>query len=117
MADSDKYYYTDNEIHGSLYSIVYAVRQITAGFANASDGKYNIEMNGNGGKLTMKKNSYPTEPMLAGKIPVALCDQKNAEAVIIDGKGSDLRRSYYLEMVSEQLRKRLFGLGLQKQHR
>lgn len=89
MADSDKYYYTDNEIHGSLYSIVYAVRQITAGFANASDGKYNIEMNGNGGKLTMKKNSYPTEPMLAGKIPVALCDQKNAEAVIIDLAAKD----------------------------
>ncbi len=89
MADSDKYYYTDNEIHGSLYSIVYAVRQITAGFANASDGKYNIEMNGNGGKLTMKKNSYPTEPTLAGKIPVALCDQKNAEAVIIDLAAKD----------------------------
>lgn len=89
MADSDKYYYTDNEIHGSLYSIVYAVRQITAGFANASGGKYNIEMNGNGGKLTMKKNSYPTEPTLAGKIPVALCDQKNAEAVIIDLAAKD----------------------------
>lgn len=89
MADSDKYYYTDNEIHGSLYSIVYAVRQITSGFANASGGKYNIEMNGNGGKLTMKKNSYPTEPTLAGKIPVALCDQKNAEAVIIDLAAKD----------------------------
>ncbi len=89
MADSDKYYYTDNEIHGSLYSIVYAVRQITAGFASASGGKYNIEMNGNGGKLTMKKNSYPTEPTLAGKIPVALCDQKNAEAVIIDLAAKD----------------------------
>lgn len=89
MADNDKYYYTDNEIHGSLYSIVYAVRQITSGFANASGGKYNIEMNGSGGTLTMKKNSYPTEPTLSGKIPVALCDQKNAEAVIIDLAAKD----------------------------
>lgn len=73
----------DLTIYGTTHSVIYAVRSL---IGNMSDGTLEPEKEG---IFEMKADEYPQESTIAGKVPVALCDQKNKQAVVIDISASD----------------------------
>lgn len=76
-------------INGTEHTLLFATRNLTAYLENASDGKYDLRPALDKVSTMDISSDYPSEPTLEGKLPVVLCDQKNAAAVVIDLLAAD----------------------------
>lgn len=76
-------------VNGTRRTLLCAVRGLIAYLENASDGKYDLRPELDKVSTMDLTSDYPVEPTLEGKLPVALCDQKNAAAVVIDLSAAD----------------------------
>ena len=75
-------------IRGTDRTLLFAVRTLIKQINESVSGT--VELNAFiADNATMETQTAPTHPTLEGKLPVALCDQQNAQAVIIDLAAAD----------------------------
>lgn len=76
-------------VSGRERTLLYAIRSLISSFENAKDKKFDMTPDLDKVNLMRITSSHPAEPTLEGKLPVVLCDQKNAAAVVIDLSAAD----------------------------
>lgn len=91
--DSYEYSYTSSgkafTVSGTDRTLFYAIRSLTSSLENVKEKKFDMTPDLNKTNKMLVTSSYPAEPTLDGKLPVVLCDQKNAAAVVIDLNAAD----------------------------